>query len=76
MAQASARGEQTWPLKVWFQNQNGTVETWYVDDEETGVNYVVVRTENYNGVGLAITPRLNEDGTPYLSKKGGVNYGN
>lgn len=39
--------EQTWPLKIWFQNENGKMETYCLVDENTGVNYVVVSGELY-----------------------------
>ena len=64
--------EQNYPLKIWKENRNGQMETWKIVDEETGVNYIVV-APNYSGSGksydgVAITPRLNEDGTLYTSK--------
>lgn len=63
-----ASAEQTNPIKIWFQNENGAYETLRVVDEDTGVNYVVVATEVGNGHrSIAITPRLNADGTLYVS---------
>ena len=65
-----ASAEQTNPIKIWFQNENGAYETLQVVDEDTGVNYVVVATEVEVGDGqrsIAITPRLNADGTLYVS---------
>lgn len=60
--------EQTWPLKIWAQNENGTLRTHVVIDDYTGVNYVVVTAQNYsNAETIAITPRLNADGTLYTS---------
>lgn len=60
--------EQTNPIKIWFQNENGAYETLQVVDEKTGVNYVVVATEVGNGHrSIAITPRLNADGTLYVT---------
>lgn len=56
--------EQTWPLKIWAQNDNGVLKTWNLKDEETGVEYIVVSTYSYRG-GTCITPRLNADGTLY-----------
>ena len=64
---SEAIAEQTRPLKIWFENENGHYETLCVVDEETGVNYIVVskyRSES----GTAITPRLNADGSLYISK--------
>lgn len=59
--------EQTWPLKIWAQNENGSFSTLCVVDEDTGVNYVVV--SRYNGMrganSIAICPRYNTDGTLY-----------
>lgn len=58
--------EQTSPLKIWGQNTNGAYHTAVVVDDETGVNYVVVSTSCYsNAIPIAITPRLNADGTLY-----------
>lgn len=36
-------------------------------DSETGVNYIIVHGGRSDGFGIAITPRLNEDGTLYIS---------
>ena len=64
--------EQTYPLKIWKQNENGMCSTWSVVDENTGVNYIVVTTwyanGNASGRSCAITPRLNADGSLYVSK--------
>ena len=61
--------EQTSPLKIWGQNTNGAYHTAVVVDDETGVNYVVVSTSCYsNAIPIAITPRLNADGTLYTGK--------
>lgn len=61
--------EQTYPLKIWKQNENGKMETFCVVDEDTGVNYIVVTGELYEkSVGTAITPRLNANGTLYISR--------
>lgn len=61
--------EQTYPLKIWLQNENGMCKTWNVIDEDTGVNYVVVTTNRSNAdYSIAITPRLNADGSLYISK--------
>ena len=63
-----SKAEQTWPIKIWKQNENGKYETLCVVDENTGVNYVVVSGELYSkSVGIAITPRLNADGSLYIS---------
>lgn len=66
---AEVKAEQTWPLKIWKQNDNGSYQTLYVVDEATGVNYVVVG-RGYTGrfeCAVAITPRLNADGSLYVS---------
>ena len=63
--------EQSYPLKIWKQNRNGQMETWQLVDEDTGVNYIVVAPKysvsgnKYDGI--AITPRLNADGSLYVS---------
>lgn len=65
----SVMAEQTRPLKIWFENANGKMETYCLVDENTGVNYVVVSGELYQkGIGTAITPRLNADGSLYISE--------
>lgn len=62
--------EQNYPIKIWAQNTNGKYETLYVVDEATGVNYIVVSGELYSkGIGLGITPRLNSDGSLYVSER-------
>lgn len=62
------KAEQTWPLKIWKQNDNGSCSTLVVVDEDTGVNYVVVTAMTYsNAKTIAITPRLNADGSLYVS---------
>ena len=61
--------EQTYPLKIWAQNDNGSYQTLCVVDEDTGVNYVVVG-RGYTGrfeCAVAITPRLNADGSLYVT---------
>lgn len=61
--------EQTHPLKIWYENNNGKMETYCLVDENTDVNYIVVSGELYGyGIGVAITPRLNSDGNLYISK--------
>ena len=59
------------PLKIWFHNNNSVYQTLCVVDEDTGVNYVVVSTRWSTGnepTSIAITPRLNADGSLYISK--------
>lgn len=66
---ANIEAEQTRPLKIWYENSNGAYHTYCVVDDDTGVNYVVVSTERGNGeYSIAITPRLNADGSLYTSK--------
>ena len=58
--------EQNHPLKIWKANENGKMKTYYIVDEETRVNYIVVSGELHGkGIGVAITPRLNKDGSLY-----------
>ena len=62
--------EQTYPIKIWKHNDNGSYTTLCVVDENTGVNYIVVSGELYSDpIGIAITPRLNADGTLYVTGK-------
>lgn len=66
----TASAQQDYPLKIWRQNENGMCKTWNVVDEDTGVNYVVVTTSNSGNsasYSVAITPRLNADGTLYVT---------
>ena len=63
--------DQKRPLQIWKENENGNYNTFKVIDEKTGVNYIVVSAEALYGQGqlsIAITPRLNADGTLYVSK--------
>lgn len=75
-AKAQQTAEQTYPLKIWMQNKNGPYATLYVDDTETGVQYIVVvahKSYDQNGYenrSIAITPRLNADGTLYTGRSG------
>lgn len=65
-----AIAEQNYPIKIWAQNSNGKYETLCVVDEETGVNYIVISGELFQkGIGLGVTPRLNSDGSLYISEK-------
>lgn len=62
---------QNHPLKIWKQNDNGYAHTWNIVDESTGVNYIVVTTHyaaNSGEYSIAITPRLNADGSLYVTK--------
>ena len=69
-AATAASAEQNYPIKIWAQNSNGKYETLCVVDEETGVNYIVISGELYQkGIGLGVTPRLNSDGSLYVSGK-------
>ena len=61
--------EQNHPIKIWGQNENGCYNTLKIVDEDTGVNYIVVSWDMYSEPGgIAITPRLNADGSLYVSK--------
>lgn len=62
-----ADAEQNYPLKIWAQNENGAFSTLNVVDERTGVNYVVVGFSGDEKGGVAITPRLNADGSLYVT---------
>ena len=65
---ANISAAQNHPLKIWKANDNGKMETYYIVDEETGVNYIVVSGDVYEGIGVAMTPRLNKDGSLYCSE--------
>ena len=61
--------EQNHPVKIWLENTNISYDVLTVVDEETGVNYIVVGGEAHSQPrGTAITPRLNGDGTLYVTK--------
>lgn len=64
-----AVAEQKWPLKIWVQNENGRTFTWNLVDDDTGVQYIVVTTEGTHSNSVAITPRLNSDGTLYVKQE-------
>lgn len=63
------KAEQTYPLKIWKQNENGSYNTLCVVDEDTGVNYVVVSIQPAGGreCAVSVTPRLNADGSLYVT---------
>lgn len=68
----NASEEQINPIRIMFQNENTSYEdvywkTWLVVDRDTGVNYIIASTNRFDG-GIAITPRLNKDGSLYISK--------
>jgi hypothetical protein len=59
---------QTFPLKIWKQNENGCMTTFNIVDESTGVNYVVVTAKSQGHcTTVAIAPRYNPDGTLYVT---------
>lgn len=65
---STSSAEQNYPLKIWKQNENGEFTTLCLVDEDTGVNYIVVSGQNYsNTPTIAITPRLNSDGSLYVN---------
>lgn len=72
-ADFSSSAEQTHPLKIWAQNDNGDYHTLVVHDEETGVEYIVVSLTSiiYSkpSVSIAITPRLSGVGSEYYRTK-------
>jgi hypothetical protein len=66
----TADAAQDRPLKIWFENENGQYKTFNLVDENTGVNYIVVAAVSLYGdktTTVAITPRLNADGTLYVT---------
>lgn len=63
----TVNADQTRPIKIWYQNENSYVHTWVIRDDVTEVNYIAVTTERGNGeMTIAITPRLNADGSLYV----------
>lgn len=70
VASSVASAEQNGTLKIWPMNENGMYRTMYVEDEDTGVQYVVVSGYQNHPRGLAfsidITPRLDSDGSLYV----------
>ena len=52
-------------FKMYKEIEEGSMELHYLIDETTGVNYIVL--DRYKG-GVAITPRLNANGTLYISE--------
>lgn len=66
-AVTTVSAEQTWPLKIWKQNENDSFKILCIVDEDTGVNYVVVSRYNIRGA-IAVCPRYNADGTLYTGE--------
>lgn len=64
---STVKARQDEPLKIWKENDNGHTHTYQLVDEKTGVNYIVVTVGNAEN-GIAITPRLNHNGSLYTSK--------
>lgn len=64
-----AGAEQKNPIKIWYQNENAYVHTWVVVDDNTGVNYIALTTQrgSNDSMTCCITPRLNPDGSLYVS---------
>lgn len=63
----TASATQDYPITIWKHNDNGAYETLCVIDKKTNVNYIVVAMEVGNGHrSIAITPRLNLDGSLYF----------
>lgn len=62
---SDASAEQTFHLKIYGWNRSGYLYTYVVEDEDTGVNYVVVEGKRPDSISVSITPRLNADGTLY-----------
>lgn len=63
----SAEAKQDKPLKICKENDNGLTHTYQLVDDKTGVNYIVVTVGNAEN-SIAITPRLNHNGSLYISK--------
>lgn len=63
----SAEAKQDKPLKIWKENDNGVTHTYQLVDDKTGVNYIVVTVGDAEN-SIAITPRLNRNGSLYRSK--------
>lgn len=65
----SAHADTDAVIRYWNQDKNGVYRTGIVIDKETGVHYIVVSAQNYsNAVTVSVTPRLNADGTLFVSK--------
>ncbi|KRN29217.1 hypothetical protein IV38_GL000097 [Lactobacillus selangorensis] len=66
-ADESAKAQENSPLKFTYnQDSNGRDSTKIIHDKETGVEYIVVESRSAGEDGkVAVTPRLNADGTVY-----------
>ena len=62
----AAEQAQENPVKIYTQNELGAVRTYTIKDFDTGVQYIVVRDLSHGGI--AITPRLNSNGSLYGSQ--------
>lgn len=65
-ATVTAEQAQENPVKIYTQDELGAVRTYTIKDFDTGVQYVVVRDLSHGGI--AITPRLNSNGSLYGSQ--------
>ena len=58
--------------KLFSINYKSAVDYYYTSgvliDNETGINYIIVTGAGTGGGSCAITPRLNTDGSLYISK--------
>ena len=63
--------KQTHPIKIWEQNENGSMTTYVVEDEDTGVNYIVISKQPFggsDGCSITMNPRYKADGSLYVNK--------
>jgi len=64
----ASNAKQDYPLKIYLQNENGSMSTYNVVDEDTGVNYIVVSHDLYQQPTVTMCPRYNADGSLYVEK--------
>lgn len=62
---SESQAQQSSSFKIQEEIQKNNMIIYCLVDKDTGVNYIVI--DRYNG-GAAITPRLNTNGTLYISE--------
>ena len=66
---SSASTARLWGYKgnaiAWMDGDEDGITSAVLVDQETGVEYLFVRYASFDRGGVAVTPLLNADGTPY-----------
>lgn len=65
---ANANDVNVGDLKIWPVSKNGPYDVLAVQDTKTDCEYIVVSRDEYQATSVAIYPRVNKDGTMYITK--------